>query len=283
MIHAASPHASPFPVLGVVAGGGSLPRQLVECCKAQGRPCFVVVLDGFAKAPDFHDVPHASVRLGAVGDALAHLRRAGATQLVLAGRVKRPSLPALRPDMTGAKLLARLGASFFAGDDALLKSVIGFLEEEGFAVVGADQVMASLLAPLGTLGRHAPSPEDELDIAQGIKVALALGAADVGQAAMVERGCVLGVEGAEGTDELIARCAKLKRAPKAGVLVKMKKPGQDARADLPSVGVNTVEALAAAGFAGLAVEAGGSLVLEQDALVARADALGLFVVGVPHG
>ncbi|MBY0406966.1 MAG: UDP-2,3-diacylglucosamine diphosphatase LpxI [Rickettsiales bacterium] len=275
---------APLPVLGIVAGGGRLPQQLIECCRAQGREFFVVGLEGFADKDMLQGLPHATVRLGAVGESLAHFRRAGATELVLAGRVKRPSIVSLRPDMVGAKLLARLGQAFFSGDDALLKAVIAFLEDEGFSVVGADSIMASLLAPVGVMGNISPDALAEADIAQGLKVALALGALDVGQAVIVEHGYVLGVEAAEGTDALIERCAKLKRVSgKGGVLVKLKKPGQDARADLPSVGPDTVEKLAAAGFSGIAVEAGGSLILDQQAMLTRADALGLFVAGVTHG
>lgn len=270
-------------MLGIIAGGGRLPLQLMECCQSSGRPFFVVVLEGIADSEAFAAVPHAVVRLGAVGESLAHLKKAGAQELVLAGRVKRPSLASLRPDMVGAKLLGRLGAAFFSGDDALLKAVIAFLEEEGFGVVGADEVMGSLLAPLGVLGSIAPDGRAEADIAQGVKVATTLGALDVGQAVIVEHGYVLGVEAAEGTDGLIARCAGLKREGKAGVLVKLKKPAQDARADLPSIGPETVEKLAAAGFCGIAVASGGSLILDKAATIARADALGLFIVGVAHG
>ncbi len=269
--------------LGIIAGGGRLPLQLVECCEQSGRPYFVVALEGMADMEALKETPHAVVRLGAVGESLEILRKNDAREIVLAGRVKRPSLSGLRPDFVGAKLLARLGGAFFSGDDALLKAVIAFLEEEGFTVVGADAVMASLLAPLGILGNIAPDARAEADIAQGLKVALALGALDVGQAVIVEHGYVLGVEAAEGTDALIARCAGLKREAKGGVLVKLKKPAQEERADLPSIGPETVERLAACGFSGIAVESGASLILDREKTFARADALGLFIVGVSHG
>lgn len=270
-------------MLGIVAGGGSLPLQLIACCRNSGRAFFVLALEGVADMTALKDVPHAQVRLGAVGESLAILKEAGAKELVLAGQVKRPSLASLRPDMAGAKLLARLGAAFFSGDDTLLKAVIVFLEEEGFRVVGADDVMAGLLAPLGVLGIVQPDAQAEADIAQGVIAACALGAQDVGQAAIVEHGEVLGVEDAEGTDALIGRCAALKREKRGGVLVKMKKPGQERRVDLPSIGLETVEKLAAAGFCGIAVESGASLILDQEKTLARADALGLFIIGVSHG
>lgn len=278
---AANPHSSAQPVLGIVAGGGRLPLQLIESCKAAGRPYFVVALEGIADAKALAGEPHAVVRIGAVGESLEHFRKQGASQLVLAGHVKRPSLTSLRPDMVGARLLARLGTSLmFAGDDAVLKTVVAFLEEEGFSVVGAENVMNDLLTPHGKMGKVAPDARAEADIAQGIKVAMALGALDVGQAVVVEHGYVLGVEAAEGTDALITRCAALKREKKAGVLIKLKKPTQDNRVDLPAIGPDTVKAIAAAGFAGIAVQTGGSLMLDREALISQADALGVFVVGI---
>ncbi|NBO18054.1 MAG: DUF1009 domain-containing protein [Proteobacteria bacterium] len=276
-----TPDSKAQTALGIVAGGGRLPLQLVESCRAAGRPCYVIALEGIADVAALAGVPHAVVRLGAVGESLEHLRKAGAMQLVLAGHVKRPSLTSLRPDLLGAKLLARLGTSLmFAGDDAVLKTVMAFLEEEGFSVIGADTVMQELLTPHGPMGKIAPDARAEADIAQGMRVVLALGAVDVGQAAIVEHGYVLGVEAAEGTDALIKRCAGLKREAKAGVLVKLKKPAQDGRADLPTIGPDTVKAAAAAGLAGIAVETGGSLLLDKEALVQQADALGIFVVGI---
>ena len=269
------------PTLGIVAGGGRLPLQLVESCRKSGRAFFIVALEGIADAAALSGLPHAVVRIGAVGESLDHFRMAGAQQLVLAGHVKRPSLVSLRPDKVGAKLLARLGKSLmFAGDDAVLKTVMNFLEEEGFSVIGADAVMQDLLTPDGPMGALSPDARAQADIEHGIKVAQALGALDVGQAVIVEHGYVLGVEAAEGTDALISRCAGLKREPKAGVLVKLKKPSQDGRADLPTIGPDTVKALAAAGFAGVAVQTGGSIILDREAVLEQADGLGVFVVGI---
>ena len=271
------------PVLGIIAGGGRLPLQLIECCQSSGRRFFVIALEHIADMGPIMQVPHAVVRLGAVGESLERLKAAGALELVLAGRVKRPSLSSLRPDFVGAKLIARLGGAFLSGDDALLKSVIAFLEDEGFHVVGADDVLSGLLAPPGVLGAVQPDIHAQGDIAQGVKVARALGAVDVGQAVIVEHGYVLGVEAAEGTDALIERCSQLKREDKAGVLVKLKKPAQEGRVDLPSIGPDTIDKIAAAGFCGVAVEAGGSLILDQQKTLARADALDIFIVGVKHG
>lgn len=264
--------------LGIIAGGGPMPARLAAAAVASGRRVFVLGLEGHVDAPSIAPFPHRIVRIGAAGEALAALRGAGVDELVLLGPVKRPSLLTLMPDAEGARILARIGRAAFAGDDGLLAAVVRVLEEEGFRVRGAQEVMAGLAAPEGVLGRVAPSAAAEADILRGVAVARALGAVDVGQAVVVQQGIVLGVEAAEGTDALLARCAGLRRDGPPGVLVKLAKPGQEARADLPTVGVRTVQGAAEAGLAGIALEAGLTLMPEREATIAAADRLGLFLV-----
>ena len=216
--------------------------------------------------------------MGAVGMALAALREAGVEELVMAGPVRRPSLAELRPDTTAAKYLAR--GLLRRGDDGLLRGIVKGLESEGFGIVGADDLLRPLLAATGPLGRLGPDDDAAADIDRGVTVARALGRVDVGQAVVVQEGLVLAVEGAEGTDAMIARAGPLRREGSGGVAVKIAKPGQERRADLPTIGPATVAAAAAAGLAGLAVEAGACLVIDRTATVAAADDAGLFVVGI---
>ena len=271
-----------LPTLGIIAGSGRLPAQLIEACRVEERPCFVLSFEENTNVDAIENVPHAIVRLGAIGTALKKLREAGVQDVVMAGRVARPSIAGLRPDMTATKLLAKLGVAFFSGDDALLKGVIKFLESEGFNVISAQEILRSLIATEGVYGKNSPSSQDKSDIAKGLDIAKKLGELDIGQATIVENGYVLGVEGAEGTNALIARCAKLKRESRGGVLIKAKKPHQDERADLPTIGPETLDAIRDAGFSGIAVEAGGSIVLDKELLIQRANDLGLFVIGVRH-
>lgn len=268
------------PTLGIIAGGGNLPLRLVEACQASGRPYFVLALEGAADMGAIAHLPHKAVHLGAVGEAITHLRNAEVKEVVMAGNVRRPSLKSLRPDVAGAKLLARLGVAFFSGDDALLKAVVAFFEDEGFKVIGPDEVLAGLVAPEGVLGRIQPDDRARADIAQGMKIAKAVGGLDIGQAVIIESGYVLGVEAAEGTAELIMRCGKLRREMKSGVLVKARKPAQENRVDRPSIGIETVEQVQAAGFAGIAIEADGGIILDKEGTIAAADRLGIFIVGV---
>jgi len=147
-------------------------------------------------------------------------------------------------------------------------------------VIGPDQVLRAGLAPEGVLGRLRPDAQALADIDHARRIARALGALDIGQAVVVQQGLVLGVEAIEGTDALLRRCAKLRREGPGGVLVKVEKPGQEQRADRPTIGPQTVALAVAAGLRGIAVEAGATIVLDRDEVVNAADRAGLFVVGI---
>lgn len=264
--------------LGIIAGGGPLPARIVEICRRTDRPVFVLALEGHTDRATVRDAEHIWIRLGAAGSAIDLLHAAAVEELVLVGPITRPSLPQLRPDLRTMQLLAKIGASVL-GDDGLLRAIVGVLEAEGFRVVGVEDLLRDLLVPEGTLGRHAPDAEAEADIRRGIHVAKALGTVDVGQAVVVQQGLVLGVEAIEGTDALLSRVSALRREGPGGVLVKVKKPGQERRVDLPTIGVETVEKAHAAGLRGIAVQSSGGLIVDRDAVVRAADAAGLFVVG----
>jgi len=266
------------PKLGIVAGGGALPAKLAEKCRETGRPYFVLAIEGEAEPATVAGAPHAWVRLGAAGTGIKLLKQQGVVELVMAGSLKRPSLASLRPDWRAAKLYAKVGLRAL-GDDGLLSAVIKELEAEGFTLVGVDTVLTDAVATAGAYGRHMPDALAEVDIAHGFRVVEALGALDIGQAAIVQQGVVLGVEAIEGTDALIRRAGELKREGPGGVLVKAKKPEQERRADLPTIGPQTVELAHQTGLRGIAVEAGGSLVLDREQVAALADKYGLFVVG----
>jgi len=265
--------------LGLVAGGGSLPRQIVEACRVQGRDVVVVAFDGTTTQATVVGVDHIWTRLGAVGRTIDWLKSNQVEDVVLAGAMARPSWSTVRPDMRGLKLLPRIAAAG-QGDDAILSVIIEEFESEGFRVIGLDEVMPDLLAVEGAMGLHEPDSGALDDIARGLDVARALGSVDVGQAVIVQQGIVLGVEAAEGTDALIDRCAAQRRDGVGGVLVKCVKPGQERRADLPSIGPETVRGSLACGLRGIAIGAGAALVLDRAETVAAADAGGLFLYGV---
>jgi UDP-2,3-diacylglucosamine hydrolase len=265
--------------LGIVAGGGGLPRRLVEACRAVERDFFVLALEEAADLDTVRNVPHAWCRIGAAATGLALLRDNNVTELVLAGGIRRPSLVALRPDWRAAKFFARIGYRAL-GDDGLLSAVVSELEQEGFRVIGPEQLLGGALVSEGPLGRLRPDAQSEADIEYGLRIARALGALDIGQAVIVQQGLVLGVEAIEGTDGLLRRCAALRQEGPGAVLVKVEKPGQERRADRPTIGLHTVLLAAETGLQGIAVEAGATIVLDREEVIRAADHAGLFVVGV---
>ena len=250
---------------------------------AAGRAVFIVGLEGFAEPPVIAPWPHVFLRMGAAGRIIAALRQRGCLDLVLIGPVRRPSFLDIRPDAEGTKMLARIGRAAFAGDDGLLSAVIRVLSEEGFRVLGAHEILDAALGPRGLLSRVQPDATAMADIRRGITVTRALGSVDVGQGCVVRAGVVIAVEAVEGTDAMLARCGALLDAmgmeKPAGVLIKTLKPGQDRRADLPTIGPDTIRHAAEAGLSGIAYDAGGTILADREGCIAEADRLGLFVLG----
>jgi len=271
--------------LGLIAGGGSLPVEIAQHCERSGRPLFVIRLKGFA-GTDLSPYAGAEVGLAEIGKCMKALKRAGCRSICLAGNVARPDFSSLVPDLRGLMLLPKVVAGARKGDDALLRVLVGEFEREGFQVEGAHDVMEDLTLAAGPLGAHRPSDEDLADARRALHVARAIGALDVGQAAVVSHGLVLAVEAQEGTDALLNRVAELpahlRGRPGAGqgVLAKAPKPIQETRVDLPTIGLATVQGVARAGLAGIVGEAGRLLVLDREATIALADELGVFILGV---
>ena len=271
--------------IGIVAGGGDLPRAIAENARESGRQVFVLALRGTSE--DWvSNFPHEWVSLGETGKAFKALRAGDVGDVLLAGKVERPKFSEIKLDAKSIMLAPRVMAAALKGDDALLRSLVDLFEREGFHVVGAAEAAPNLIADVGALGRSRPSADDERDIMLALRVVRALGEFDVGQAAVVCAGLTLAVEAAEGTDAMIARVAALPEhlrgtvTRRRGVLAKAPKPVQDRKTDLPVIGIQSVRNVAAVGLAGIAVEAGGALIVDKRAVGEEADRLGLFVVGI---
>lgn len=261
--------------LGVIAGGGALPGLLVSACRSAGRDHYVLGLTGFADNAALPRPADAWIKLGEVGKGFDLLRGAGVSEVVMAGAVQRPKFSELITDFKGAAMLARIAGRAALGDDSLLSALVGEIESEGFRVVGADSILFELLAPFGVMGRHSPVSFAD-DIAAGFQAAKTHGAADIGQAVIVKDGKIVAVEDKDGTDAMLSRA-------QGGVLVKVKKPQQERRVDLPTVGPATVKNAIAAGLSGIAIEAGHTFMLDRARMIAMADDAGLFIVGVADG
>jgi DUF1009 family protein len=271
--------------LGLIAGGGDLPIMLANLCRSAGRPYVVLRLRGFTDPP-LLDHPGVEVGIAELGHVLDLLHKENCEAVCFAGNVRRPDFAKLKPDMRAIRFLPGVIAAATKGDDALLRFLIGTFEREGFRVEGAQEVSRDLLLRTGPLGALSPRPEHQSDIDLAVKMAKMIGEFDVGQAAVAAKGVVLALEAQEGTDEMLRRCIELPielrgdADHRAGVLAKWPKPIQERRVDLPTLGVATVEGAAAAGLAGIVAEAGATLVLNRSGVIAAADRLGLFVIGL---
>ena len=266
--------------IGIIAGGGELPKQLIKACQEAKREYFVIALDNTTEEETVENTPHCWIHIGKVSAIIKELKNQNVTDVLLAGRVGRPSPSSLNLDFGGLKLLIKLSRLDSKGDDKIFSTIIKYIEGYGFDVIGAEEILENLLIKKEVLGQITPDEISLIDISIGTKAALAIGELDIGQAVIVQQGQILGVEGPEGTDRLVKRCKEFHAEGNGGVLIKVKKPEQDDRVDLPSIGVTTVENAHNNNLIGIAVEAGGSLVIDRESVIKKADELGIFILGI---
>ncbi len=279
--------SDPNTPIAIVAGGGSLPAEVIAAIASSGRDFVVIAIRGEADAELEPFAPHW-LDWGQVGRLLDILATHGCREITMIGSItRRPDFRAVRPDLGALKRLPGIIAALVGGDDSVMKRVISLFEREGLSIVAAQDVAPQLLAPQGALTIAVPDTVATADIALGRQLIKSIGVFDIGQAVVVAGGRAVAVEAAEGTDRMLERCADLKRIGRLawrgrrGVLVKWTKPSQELRTDLPTIGPRTVELAAEAGLAGIAVQAGGVLIASRAETVDAAKRSGLFIVGVP--
>ena len=267
--------------IGLIAGNGRFPFLALDAARHLGHDVTVVAIRGEAH-PDIEAAagrgrPAALhwVSLGQLGTCIKILREAGVTEALMAGQVKHVKLFAgVIPDLTLLSVLRRLPSR---STDALLSAVADVLREHGIELVDSTAFLQPLLAAAGTLTMRAPSDAERADFAFGARMADAIAALDIGQTVAVKDQAVVAVEAMEGTDGVIARAGSL-AGPGVSV-IKVAKPRQDMRFDVPVVGVATIEAMRAVGASALSIDAGKTLVVDGDAFVHAADEAGITVVG----
>jgi UDP-2,3-diacylglucosamine hydrolase len=275
--------------LAIICGGGSFPGAVADAVARRGRRPVMFGIKGWADAAVIERYAHYWIAIGQAGRFFRLARAENCREVLFIGTLLRPPITQLRLDWQTIRLMPRVARAFRGGDNKLLSGIAGVAESGGLRVVGVKDVAPEVFAPEGVLGRQQPSERDRADIARALEVIAALGPFDVGQSAIVANNNVLAVEAAEGTDNMLTRIAELRRigrvtaTPGIGVLVKAPKPGQDHRFDLPSIGPRTIENVARAGLAGLAVAAGSTMIAEADQVTAAADRAGIFLVGVRQG
>jgi hypothetical protein len=271
--------------LAIVAGGGSIPIAVAEAVQRSGRRVVLFPVRGWA-GPEVERYPHHWIALVQAGRFRRLARQEGCRDVVFVGTAARPPFRSLRADWFTLRMLPKIARAYRGGDDHLISGIARIFEDHGFRIVGAHDVAPDILMPEGPIGQLVPSQQDHMDIARALALLEATGPFDMGQAAVVAGNNVLAVEAAEGTDAMLTRIADLRAqgriaaAAGTGVLVKAPKPQQDRRFDLPAIGPRTVEGVARAGLAGIAVVAGGSIVAEPAAVAAAADKAKIFVAGV---
>ncbi len=269
--------------LGIIAGGGVIPQLLINHCKENKRPYFVLAIDGNADRALFDaSIPHQWIRIGQAGTGFKRFCEEGVRDVVMIGTIHRPTLSDLVPDLRTTAFFAKIGLKAL-GDDGILRALVKEIEAEDMKVIGIHEVMPQLLVKEGCLTKAKPDKQALADIVRGTEVALCLGELDVGQSVVVQQGLVLGVEGIEGTDELIKRCGGYKRKGVGGVLVKLRKPNQDMRIDLPTIGIKTIENAHKSGLRGIAVHAGNTLIVDEQEVIKLADKYKMFVTGINPG
>jgi DUF1009 family protein len=266
--------------VGLIAGNGRFPFLVLDAARALGHEVTVVAVKEEADA-DLEAYAAARgasvdrVSLGHLGKAITVLRDAGVTQAVMAGQVKHVKIfGGVIPDLTLLSVLTRLKAK---NTDALIAAVADVLRDKGIELLDSTLFLRPLLAAAGTLTRRAPTEAEAGELAFGYRMADAIAGLDIGQTVVVKERAVVAVEAMEGTDATIARAGAL--AGPGCVIVKVAKPNQDMRFDVPVVGVPTIVAMQRAGATVLSIDAGRTLVLDGTAFVEAAEMAGITVVG----
>ncbi len=268
--------------LGLIAGNGRFPFLVLDAARGAGHDVTVVGLkdETFPELADLAARPPAAafhwISLGQLGTLIALFKDAGVTQAVMAGQVKHTKLFSVMAsaDATLLGVLMRLKSK---STDGLIGGIADALRDKGIELLDSTAFLAPLLAREGVLTRRTPDAGEQADLVFGYRIADAVAGLDVGQAIAVKAAAVVGVEAMEGTDALIARAGQL--AGPGVRIVKVAKPNQDMRFDVPVVGVSTIEAMKAAGAAVLSVDAGKTLMIDGDAIVKAADEVGICIVG----
>ena len=273
--------------VGLIAAGGVMPFAVADSLIKRGLTPVVFALKGICDPTRVSPYRHHWISIGQIGRAKKLFRTEGCRDLLFIGSLVRPALSEIRLDLGTLRVINEVWAAFRGGDDHLLSSIGRILQRDGFRMVGIKDVAPDVLMPEGSLTNTKPDEQSSYDIALGRELLRALSPFDIGQAVVVIDGHVVGVEDIEGTDGLLARIVtlralgRIRAAAKRGVLVKAPKNGQDLRYDLPTIGARTVDGVAKARLAGIAVIAGNTVLAEPQQTIEAADAAGIFVAGLP--
>ena len=265
--------------IGLIAGQGRLPEMLLSNWERAGIAPYIVALEGITDPDLFMAREHIVLPIGCAGGMIEYLKNSGVKDIVLAGSLKKPEWSQIRADQRGMKIILKVALRAL-GDDALLRVVKEELESDGFILHGVQEYIPDLLAPVGLFSETSPLQEDWDGIRLGFQTAKEWGRKDKGQSVVVQQGIVLECEGSDGTKALMEQSGKIKKEGRGPILVKVLKPAQDTALDMPTIGVKTIETAHEQGFVGIVIEAGCTLVLDREEVIARANHHKIFLLGL---
>ena len=266
-----------LPNIGIIAGKGSMPYLIANNYAKQGGNCYIAAIEGEANIDLIKNFEHNVFKIGMVGTAIKYFQENNIQNIIFIGGITRPNFKNLAVDKIGSLLLLKIIKQKIRGDNNLLKTIAKFFESYGFKVISSNAIYKNQQFDNNIIMNASPSNLDKKDINLGIKLLNHLSRFDVAQSVIIEDGYILGIEAAEGTDNLIARCASLRKESYGGVLIKLPKLGQDNRLDMPTIGPNTIQNLAKYNYSGVAIQNSNVIIAEEELTIKLANEYKIFI------
>jgi DUF1009 family protein len=265
--------------IAIIAGQGFLPKIVYKECVKKKINCKVIGLKGEINEKLFDKSQYELFPVHNVSAIFDYLKKSDISNIVIAGRVSRKHLPKLILDKKGMMIFKEILKNGF-NDSNIYFNIIKLIESEGLKIISPDCIVKDVLAPKGMINNVKITEQNGLDIDSGVEILKSIIKCDIGQALIINNGLVLGVEAVEGTNNLIKRCAKLRGLEVGGILVKLCKPHQDTRVDLPCIGLDTIKSIAKFGYEGIVLEAQKSIIIAKEEAIKFANENGIFIYGV---
>jgi len=268
--------------LGIITGNGDLPLDIITECKKHKIEPVCALIKGFANPIKYKKYTSEIFDFGSVGKVLEFFKKNNVKHMLFVGGVKKPSLKDLKTDTQGVLLLSQLLKNKLFGDNKVLETVVSFFEKRGLEILTIADILKDSCTGKGLITKNKIKDKSYFDdIKIGVDALKVMSGLDIGQAIVVQQGVIIGVEGIEGTEKLIERCAKLKYTKgRKPILVKIKKINQTKKADLPVIGLDTIKQITKAGFAGIVIDGSNCIVSRKSEVLKLADTNKIFIFGI---
>jgi len=269
--------------VGLIAGDGSFPLEVARSISQKNKEIFIIAIKG-STSKDIESYPHLWIRIGQIGKAIRALKENNCKELILIGGVKKPNVWLLNPDFGALKLFFKLIVLPIKGDASILKTLLNFLEKDNkFKVVGAEKYISYLLMSKGLIAGEKINEQANIDIDIAVENCKNIGSKDIGQACVVVNGQIIASEDSSGTDKMLRDIiSKEIRFNNEGVLVKLAKPIQDRRVDLPAIGMQTIKLAKEIGLCGMAIEEKSSFISNKESVIKFANKNNIFIFGLSN-